>query len=157
MTQQNRGIALVVLADVVLAYAYTFAAHGFIGGIEGPRAPATYWLTQLWVYLLIAPVAAVASWRGARQVLDAWAGRPRWWRLTAEGAAAGAGCSVLMLLSLGSWPDFAMALRDAVALCGGLGLVLTCANLPLARLLRPHAASGNGDAPHARGLTPGAG
>lgn len=134
---RDRSVWMVVLVDVVLAYAFSFVANGLIGGSEGPKAPPAYWLTQWFAYLFIAPIAAVAAWRGARQVLDAWAGRPAWWRLTVEGALLGAGCTVLLALSLGSLRDFAMALRDGVVLCGALGVVLTCANYPLARLLRP--------------------
>lgn len=137
MTERNRSITTVVLADAVLTYAYVFAANGFVGEVQGPHAPATYWLTQPWVYLLIAPVAAVACWRGARQVQDAWAGRPRWWRLTVEGVAIGAACSASLGLMIASWSDFVLMLRDVVILCGGLALLLTCANVPLARVPRP--------------------
>lgn len=134
---RNRAIAMVVLADAVLTYAYVFAAHQLISASEWRHAPVTHWLTQPWVYQLIAPVAAVASWRGVRQVLDAWAGRARWWRLTAEGAVLGAGCTMLMALPMNTWTDSLIAARDFLLLSAGLGLVLTCANVPLAHLLRP--------------------
>src|SRR5687767_8492394 len=83
MHQVPRALWMVVLADVVATYVYSFATYEVL-----PRSPvsepATYFLAQPWVYALIAPVAAVAAWRGARQVLDAWAARVRWWRLTLE-------------------------------------------------------------------------
>lgn len=134
---RNRSLALVVLADAVLTHAYVFVANGLISAVEWRHAPATYWLTQPWVYRLIAPVAVVACWRGVRQVLGAWAGHPRWWRLTGEGAAIGAGCMMLITLPGGSSADSASAVRDMMLLSAGLGLVLTCANVSLAHLLRP--------------------
>lgn len=152
---RNRSIWIVVLADVLLTYAYVFVSHTLIDNAELRAAPLSHWLTQPWVYSLIAPVAAVASWCGARQVLDVWAGRPRWWRQPLEGIAIGAACVVLQGLSSGSWSDFLLVLRDVILLCAGLALLLTCANVPLARLLRPDSARANGAAPHAPGLTPG--
>lgn len=154
---RNRSIWIVVVADVVLTYAYAFAANAWMDNSLGPEAPLTYWLTQLWVYSLIAPVAVVASWRGTQQVLDAWDARPRWWRLPLEGMGIGAASMVLLGLLSGSWSDFLPVLRDVILLCAGLGLLPTCANVPLARLLRPDSARADGAAPSAPGLTPGAG
>lgn len=99
----------------------------------------------------------VASWCGARQVLDAWAGRPRWWRLSVEGVVIGIACMLLVTRPLRDGSDYAAAARDAIVLCGGLGLLLTCANVPLARRLRPGAASTAGVGHDAPGLAPDAG
>lgn len=136
-----RALWMVVLADVVLTYAYAFVAVALTPP-EGPHAPATYWLTQAWVYALIAPVAAVAAWRGAGQVLNAWAGRPRWWRLTLEGAAFGAAGVVIFAASGHTLAEVAMSILEVGAITGGLGVVLTGINLPLARLHRPVEAGG---------------
>jgi hypothetical protein len=138
---RNRSIWIVVLADVLITYAYAFAANAWMDNSLGPEAPVTYWLTQLWVYSLIVPVAVVASWRGTQQVLDAWDARPRWWRLPLEGMGIGAASIVLLGLLNGWGSDFLPTLRDVIRLCGGLGLLLTGANAPLARLLRPDRAS----------------
>jgi hypothetical protein len=146
---QKRAIMLVVLADVLLTYAYVFVSHTLIDSVELRAAPLSHWLRQPWVYSLIAPVAAVASWCGARQVLDVWAGRLRWWRQPLEGIAIGAACVVLPGLSSGDWSSFLLVLRDVILLCAGLGLLLTCANVPLARLLRPDSGRADGAAPHA--------
>lgn len=157
MSMRARSIWIVVLADVVLTYAYVFIAHTWLASMEFRVAPLRYWLTQWWVYSVIAPVAVVASCLGARQVLDAWAGRPRWWRQPLEGMAIGAACVVPFVLSTGTWSDFLLLLRDTILLCAGLALLLTCVNVPLARLLRPDAASDDDGAPHAPSLTPGTG
>jgi hypothetical protein len=154
---RSRSIWIVVLADVLLTYAYVFVSYTLMDNVELRAAPLSHWLAQPWVYSLIAPVAAVASWCGARQVRDVWAGRVRWGRQPLEGIAIGAACVVLWGLLSGSWSDFLPALLDVILLCAGLGLLLTCANVPLARLLRPDSASADGAVPIAPGLTPRAG
>lgn len=127
----------VAVADALLTYPYVFAANALLFAPEGPHATTAYWMTQAWVYLLIAPIAIVAAWRGARQVQHAWAGRPRWWRLPAE-AAAFAAATVLMLPLFGApLAEAALGSLPFMAVAGGLGLLLTCVNYPLARLLRP--------------------
>ena len=142
MRDSRRALWMVVLADVLLTYPVAFAAEAWMGGSEGPSAPTSYRVAQPWVYALIAPVAGVAAWRGARQVADAWAGRARWWRLPLEGAATGVALALLIGAPLGATSDLAPAVRDAALLAGGLGAALTCINLPLARLLRPGTRSG---------------
>jgi hypothetical protein len=133
-----RALWMVVLADVALTYAYCFATYALL-----PRsplaAPTSYLLTQRWVYGYIAPVAAVAAWRGARQVLHAWAGRPQWWRLALEGAAIGAAAAFLMAPPAPGRPltQVARGMLEVAAITGGLGLMLTVANHSLARVLRP--------------------
>ncbi|HYR09667.1 MAG TPA: hypothetical protein VEQ60_17970 [Longimicrobium sp.] len=133
-----RALWLVVLADVVLTYAYCFATYALL-----PRsplaAPTADFLTRPWAYGYIAPVAVVAAWRGARRVLDAWAGRPRWWRLALEGAAVGAAAAFLMAPPTPGRPltQVARGMLEVAAITGVLGLMLTVLNRPLARALRP--------------------
>ncbi len=138
MQQIPRALWVVVLADVLLTYVYSFAMYAVL-----PRsslaAPTSYFLTQPWVYAYIAPVAGMAAWRGARQVLDAWVGGPVWWRLTLEGAAIGAAAALLV-----SPPapgrlsgEVAVDMLEVAGITAVLGLILTAINYPLVRLLRP--------------------
>lgn len=43
---RNRSIWIVVLADVVLTYAYVFAAHTVMDSAEVRAAPLSHWLAQ---------------------------------------------------------------------------------------------------------------
>ena len=131
----------VAVADVVATYAFVFAAQAATPP-SGPHAPATYWLTQPWVYLLIAPVAAVATWQALRHFAAYRAGDGRWWRLPLAGAAFGAGGALpLTLISGSTLADAVLGLTQLAGMGGGLGLLLACINLSLARLSRPSAAS----------------
>lgn len=130
-----RALWGVVLQDVLLTYVYCFSVNALLPPPQGPHAPPAYWLTQAWVYGLIAPVAAVAAWRGARQVLDAWAGRARWWRLTVEGAVIGAVVPVPFVWNIifVSPADIPPVMLQVGAMSAGLGLLLTAVNYPIAR------------------------
>jgi hypothetical protein len=125
----------VAAVDFLLTYPYAFAVNELFGGQSGPRADWTHWAGQPWVYALIAPVAAVAAWRGVRQVQRLWAGRPAWWRLPAEGAAAAAALPVAVAIFEAS--AIFRAIGESALLGAGLGLLLTAANAVLARVLRP--------------------
>ena len=138
MRPLSRALWMVVLADVALTYAYCFAAYALLQ--RSPLAvPTADFLTQPWAYGYVAPVVAVAAWRGARQVLDAWAGRPRRWRLALEGAAIGAAAAFLMAPPAPGRPPTLVVrgMLEAAAITAVLGLMLTVANRPLARALRP--------------------
>lgn len=102
----RHALWLVALVDALLAYVYVFITDALMPPPEGPHQTTAYWMTQLWVYALISPIAAVAAWRGVRQVQHAWAGRPRWWRLPIEGMTFALLGVVLILLSGGGLRDF---------------------------------------------------
>lgn len=126
--------------DAAITYPWAFAAHA-VTTPAGPSAPWTYWLTQPVAYIVIAPVAAVAAWRGIRQVEGAWEGRPQWWRLTAEAS----GVAVLLVIVAGILDPLSRALRsvlhegiETAALVGVLGALLTATNYLLVRGLEPN-------------------
>jgi hypothetical protein len=137
MRTADSPVWLIVLIDALLTYPYVFAAEALMPPPEGPHATTAYWMTQAWVYALIAPVAIVAAWRGARQVQHAWAGRPRWWRLPVEAMACALPAALMLLMSGAGVAEVVLGSPQLMALAGGLGLLLTCVNYPLARLLHP--------------------
>ncbi|HEX6040622.1 hypothetical protein [Longimicrobium sp.] len=129
------------VADVLACYAYAFAAQALTPP-DGPHAPAAYWMTQAWVYLLIAPVAAVATWQALRHFAGFRAGDRRWWRLPMVGAAVGAGGALaLMPLAAPGLADAVLGIAQLAGLGGGLGLMLAAINFPIAHLARPAAAA----------------
>jgi hypothetical protein len=129
------------LADVLATYAYAFAAQALTPP-SGPHAPVTYWMTQPWVYLLIAPVAAVATWQGLRQAAAVREGDRRWWRLPLTGAAIAAGVALpLSLVAQLGFAEAVLGITQVAAFGGGLGLLLTCINVPLVRLARTPSAA----------------
>src|SRR4051812_37722769 len=89
---------LVAAADWLLTYPYVFLTNALPFEHSGPAAPATYWMTQVWAYVLIAPVAAIAAWRGIRQFERMRRHQEHWWRLTAEAAAIGTAPVILIAI-----------------------------------------------------------
>jgi hypothetical protein len=135
-----RTLWLVAVADFVLTYPWAFAANALTPP-DGPHAPWTYWIAQPWVYAFIAPVAAVAAWRGVCHVRAAGSRRQRWWQLPSEGFVVGIGVALLAVLI--DWPPH-FSVRHAISevltigvLVGSLGLLLSATNALLIRVLTP--------------------
>jgi len=128
------AIQAVALTDGLLTFPYVFAAEALPFGRSGPAAAWTYWLGQPWVYMLIAPVAVVVAWRGARQA-RALARRSKvWWWLSLELVALAVGATlVLSLFGAVGWSDTLGAAAQSGALAAVLGLLLTPLNSLLAR------------------------
>lgn len=127
-----RNIAWVVATDFVLTYPYVFAANALPFEHSGPAASSTYWMTQMWVYALIVPVAAIAAWRGARQFQRMRRGQDSWWRLPAEAATRGA--TPVVFIALVDQAAVFRAILEGAALSAGLGLLLGAANTFLDRI-----------------------
>lgn len=126
-------LAIIAIADVLVTYCYVIVASGLPLHPTTPHPDLLYWARLPWFYALIVPVAAVAAWRGVRQMQRASAGRPAWWRLPAEGGATAA-----TPLLLGAIFDTTVNVRfiAVVGLFGaGLGLLLTGVNMLLGRLM----------------------
>lgn len=124
------------IADVLATYAYVFAVQALTPP-SGPHAPVTYWMTQPWIYLLIAPVAAVATWQGLRQAAALQAGDRRWWRLSLVAAAIGA--VAMLAVSFPAWFSYGEvigATTEVAAISAGLGLLLTGINYAIVRPAR---------------------
>lgn len=133
MNRPDPLLAAVAVADVLACYAYAFAAQA-LAPASGPHAPVTYWMTQPGVYLLIAPLAAVATWQALRHFAALRRGDRRGWRLPLVGAAVGAGCTAAFIPLAGPrLEDAVLGTAQAAGFGAGLGLLLTCINYPFVR------------------------
>ena len=112
--------------DLVASYAYCFLANEVPFGSSGPRGHLDYWLTQPLAYLVIAPVALVATWRAL--TLSGRPGIPVW-RLPLEGLLLAAGLVIAFsVLSRSSGTDILMTAIEAGGFAALLGLLLTGLN-----------------------------
>ena len=131
MNSGRPALWVIAAIDFALTYAYAFVANALPVDRSGPSAPVSYWATQPWVYALIAPIAAVAAWRGVRHVQRMRGGNGRWWRLTAEAA----GCGVVPVVAIAVFESSGLfrAMLEAAVIAGGLGLLVTAVNMALDR------------------------